>query len=85
MLYLYVSTYCPYCHKVKMYLDEAEVPYEIRNVQEKQTYREDVIRLGGKMQVPLLLDTGLDVSMYESDDIIAHVAKHYAQGSASTT
>ena len=78
MLCLYVTTYCPYCHKVRARLDAAGIPYEVRNVQENSVWREDVLALGGKMQVPFLLDTERNVSLYESDDIIAYADEHYA-------
>jgi glutathione S-transferase len=84
MLCLYVTTYCPYCHKVQTHLDEAGIPYEIRNVQENAAWREEMLKLGGKMQVPFMLDTERAVSMYESDDIIAYANEHYAPEKINT-
>jgi glutathione S-transferase len=31
------------------------------------------------MQVPFLVDTERDVSMYESDDMLNYIAEHYAK------
>lgn len=40
-------------------------------------------QLGGKMQVPFLVDPNAQLSMYESDDIIAHLYDAYGPGRAA--
>lgn len=71
MINLYITKYCPFCHKVldafkKMDLKEDE-DFIIVNAAEK---RDELISLGGKMQVPFIIDG--ETKMYESDDIIAY-------------
>jgi glutathione S-transferase len=41
--------------------------------------KEELKKLGGKTQVPYLVDPERNVKMYESDDIIAYVEEHYAR------
>jgi glutathione S-transferase len=83
MLELYTSTHCPYCKRVIAYLEEAGIPYEERNVALKAEYRDELISLGGKMQIPFLVDRNHDVHMYESADIIRYLGEHYSAPSPS--
>jgi glutaredoxin len=73
MLQIYTSTYCYYCHKVTKYLRTTDIPYEERNISENPAFRDELITLGGMMQIPFLVDTANNVHMYESDDIIAYI------------
>lgn len=80
MLNLYVIEQCPYCRKVRTFLDEKNVTYTpllCPYPPEDQTNRNQLMELGGKGQVPFLHDTDRNVTLYESDDIIAYVKAHY--------
>lgn len=77
MIQLYTSNYCPYCKKVEAYLKEQGFEYERLNVGENTAYRDAVVKLGGKMQIPFLVDQERNVSLYESEDIIAYLKEQY--------
>ncbi len=72
MFELYILEHCPYCKKVRNFLDENEIEYTIIDTSEKSN-EEELIRLGGKRQVPFLVDKEHNVMMYESDDIIEYI------------
>lgn len=78
MLELYQFERCPFCAKVRQKLTELDIDYIVRNVPPGSPKREKLVELGGKQQVPFLVDESRGVSMYESDDIIAYLEEHYA-------
>ncbi|USG64462.1 glutaredoxin family protein [Brevibacillus ruminantium] len=51
---VYSSTNCGFCKQLKSYLDEQNISYEERNIDENEAYREELSRLG-MMSVPLTL------------------------------
>ncbi len=72
---LYYSISCPYCLRVvadwkRLGLIEGK-DYELILSPFGSSSREELLRLGGKEQVPFLVDG--DLNMYESDKIIAYV------------
>ena len=68
-LKLYVSDTCGFCKRVKQYIDEVgRTDIEYRNISESQEDAEELVRVGGKRQVPCLFIDGKP--MYESADII---------------
>ncbi len=82
MLELYHALSCPYCIKVTSYLKEAGVPYVSKVTplgSATNAAKEELRKLGGKTQVPFLVDTEKNTQMYESDDIIEYVEKNYAK------
>ena len=72
MINLFILPTCPYCRKVLNYLDTTDLQYNILNIDEKANY-DELIRLGGKRQVPFLFDSDNNVVMYESTDIIEYL------------
>lgn len=74
MLELYTMETCPYCKKVKVYFAQNGVEYQERNVDEEK-YAQELMKLGGKPQVPFLADKENNVYMYESDRIIDYVQR----------
>ena len=72
MLELFMLSTCPYCLKVMKYLDENNIPYKKIDITDKQN-EEALIRIGGKRQVPFLVDKEHGIEMYESDDIIEYL------------
>ena len=74
MLELYVSETCPYCKKVIKFFEENCIEYIKNNVSDP-LFRSELLKLGGKDQVPFLYDTENEISMYESDDIIDYASK----------
>ena len=72
MLDLYILETCPYCRKVMSFLDENGVKYNKIDISDKVA--EDVlIQMGGKRQVPFLVDRDRNIQMYESNDIIEYI------------
>ena len=68
-LKLYVSDTCGFCRRVKQYIDEVgRTDIEYRNISQSPEDAEELVRVGGKRQVPCLFIDGKP--MYESADII---------------
>jgi glutaredoxin 3 len=82
MLSLYYKPTCPYCQKVFEETESLNVDFDLRDVSEEDEARTELLEKGGKQQVPFLVDTERNVSMYESDDIIAYVKEHYDNSGA---
>jgi len=72
MLELYMLEYCGYCKKVMAFLDENGFEYKKIDISDSQN-EEMLIKIGGKRQVPFLVDKANNVEMYESDDIIEYL------------
>lgn len=64
--------FCGYCKKVMAYMDENSIPYKTIDISDKEN-EEELIRIGGKRQVPFILDRENNVEMYESNDIIEYL------------
>lgn len=72
MLDLFILETCPYCQKVMKYMDEKGIKYNKVDTKNKAS-EEALIKLGGKRQVPFLVDTDRNIQMYESNDIIEYL------------
>lgn len=74
-LNLYIKNGCPYCKKV---IDQVGTTQKLTlcDVQADAQHRGNLVVLGGKMMVPFLHDTDTNIGMYESADIIAHLASN---------
>lgn len=72
MLELFVLETCPYCQKVMSFLDKEHMKYEKIDISNKES-EDALIKLGGKRQVPFLVDTERNIQMYESNDIIEYL------------
>ena len=72
-LALYKYDTCPYCQKVFRALDRLGLrdAVEMRDIRKDPALRDELVRMGGKAQVPCLFIDGSP--MYESDDIIAYL------------
>ena len=75
-LTLYHKKSCPYCQKVFRFMDENHINLDMRDILQPGN-QNDLIRIGGKRQVPCLIIEGK--AMYESDDIIAYLKDLIAQ------
>jgi glutathione S-transferase len=58
--------------------DKFGVSFDLRDIDEDETARTELISSGGKQQVPDLVDSARGESMYESSDIIDYLRTHYA-------
>lgn len=72
MLDLFILESCPYCQKVISFLEKEHMKYRKFDIKNK-TSEDALIQLGGKRQVPFLVDTERNIQMYESDDIIEYL------------
>ncbi|MGH7857636.1 MAG: glutathione S-transferase N-terminal domain-containing protein [Candidatus Binatia bacterium] len=80
-LELYEFEACPFCRKVReamSILDLDAIVYPCPRGAAR--HRDSVKRLGGKLQFPFLVDPNDGASMYESDDIVAHLFRAYGDG-----
>lgn len=64
--------------------DRLNTEIEMKDISETEALAAELEERGGKRQVPYLVDTDQNVEMYESDDIIAHLQKHYGEAAAPT-
>ena len=74
-LVLYHFEACPYCAKVRKAAAELGVELEMRDTRQEERYREELVALTGKTQVPCLVIDGRP--MHESDDIVAWLKETY--------
>ena len=72
MLDLFILENCPYCLKVMKYLDENNIKYRKIDISNKES-EGSLIQIGGKRQVPFLIDSERNIQMYESNDIIEYL------------
>lgn len=79
---LYVKSTCYFCRKVLEFAATHHIDLTINDIVSEPTGTEEIRRVGGKLQVPFLVDTQNGLSLYESDDIIDHLKRHYADKSA---
>jgi glutathione S-transferase len=80
MIELYHAENCPYCVKVRRFLEQEGIVYISKPVPlggKSTPLSEELRKLGGKVQVPYLVDPERNVKMYESDDIIEYLKEHY--------
>ena len=77
-LSLYQLPACPFCVKTRRAMKRLGLNIELRNINQNEQYREELINEGGKRTVPCLKIINQDQSvtwMYESSDIIDYLAK----------
>jgi glutathione S-transferase len=67
----------PYCRKVREVLCSLNLDCRVHNVAKLSTRRPELVALGGKMQVPYLVDRNTGVAMYESDEINRYLLATY--------
>ncbi|MCB0338175.1 MAG: glutathione S-transferase N-terminal domain-containing protein [Bdellovibrionales bacterium] len=77
MIELFQFESCPYCRKVREKLESLEVDYICRPLGRKGRNREELLKIGGKVQVPFLVDNERSLRLYESEDIIEHLELNF--------
>jgi len=73
-LTLYYFPSCPFCQKVLRFIQDHKIKVTLKNIHEKEEYRQELIKSGGMAQVPCLFIDGKP--LYESDDIIDWLDEH---------
>jgi len=78
VLYQYES--CPYCRRVRQFLEEAGIRIEMRDILRDPQVRRELVEGGGRSTVPCLrIERDGEVRwMYESRDIIDYLRRRYA-------
>lgn len=80
-LELYEFEGCPFCRKVREALSLLDLEASIRPCPKQgRRFRDELMRIGGKIQLPYLVDRHAGRSLYESDDIVAHLFREYGAG-----
>ena len=74
-LTLYLTAWCPYCVKVKNYLQSRGIELAEKDTSADPAARDELIGLTGKTQVPCLVIDGSP--MLESGDIIQWFEDNY--------
>lgn len=72
MLELFILETCPYCKKVISFLEQNNMEFKKIDIANKES-EESLIKIGGKRQVPFLVDSERNIQMYESNDIIEYL------------
>lgn len=72
---LFIMPACPYCQKVLRFMERRGIEMPLRDITSDPGAREELVRVGGKPQVPCLFIDG--TPLYESDDIITHLSEAF--------
>ena len=73
MYLLFQKERCPYCQMVRQALAERGLSYVLVAAEEGAPAQDVLEKLGGKKQVPFLVDLDKGKMLYESADIIAYL------------
>lgn len=63
--------------------ENLQVELELKDVSEDEQALAMLIEKGGKQQVPFLIDSEREISMYESSDIIDYMREHGKKSDAT--
>ncbi len=85
MLELYQAEGCPHSKQVREKLTDLGVSYVVHNPRRAGSdgevlngwTKQAMIDLGGEDAIPFLVDTHREESVYESDDIVDYLDRHY--------
>ncbi len=77
MFTLYYRPTCPFCRRVINEANELGIELNKKDIEEEEIAKE-LIALGGKLQVPYLMDESANKGMYETDTIIAYLKEKSA-------
>jgi glutathione S-transferase len=81
MLTLYVRTNCPFSAMALKKLEDLNLEFDEKNVDDEGV-AEELIAIGGKKQEPFLVDSETGESMYESDAIVEYLNAQYGNKDA---
>lgn len=77
-LKLYEFEGSPFCRRVREVMTTLNLDYEVYPCPKGgKRYRDEMKKLGGRRQFPFLVDENTGTQLYESQDIIHHLFKHY--------
>ena len=78
---LYQLPACPFCVKVRREMKRQGIHIELRNINQSEQLKQELIEQGGKRTVPCLRvehNSGEVEWMYESSDIVDYLKKNVA-------
>lgn len=78
MLTLYYKPTCPYCQHVLGEAESMGLHFKLKDVSSDDVLMDELQALGGKQQVPFLIDAQRGEKLYESEAIVAYLVEHYA-------
>ena len=73
MVKVYSTPTCPFCKRVKAYLDEKKVEYENIDVSANRDAAQEMINVSGQMGVPVLDIEGRIIKGFDRDAITAEL------------
>ena len=73
---LYYKKSCPFCQKVLRFMEANHLTMDTRETTQPGN-QNDLIRIGGKKQVPCLVINGKP--LYESDDTVAYLRENFVK------
>ena len=76
-LALYHFEGCSYCAKVRDFMAKNNISISLKDTHANPAYRDELIKIGGKQQVPCLVIDGK--ALYESLDIIKWLKKNWSK------
>jgi glutaredoxin len=78
-LSLYQYYACPFCVRVRREIHRLNLPIELRDAQNNQQFRQELLAEGGEIQVPCLRieEDGKSLWMYESKEIIQYLQETF--------
>lgn len=83
MLTLYYRPSCPFCRRVQAVIERLDLTVDLKDISEPE-FDAELLEKGGQRMVPYLVDEANNVSMYESDDIVAYLQKQFGAPAAAT-
>ena len=84
MLTLYYKPTCAYCQYIFGEIESLGIKMQLKDVSSEPLYAQELMALGGKKQVPYLVDSDRNVELYESHDIVEYLVGHYGQQKQSS-
>ena len=82
MLKLYGTTVCPSCRRVLEFARKHNIELEEKDISTDEQSVKEILKIGGKRQVPFLVDESANISMYESEEIIDYLKQKYVKESS---
>lgn len=84
MIKLYFDPSCSFCARVLRFAAQEGIEFEPREISlwMSSPEKQELIALGGRSQVPFLVDEEAGIRMYESADIIEYMRSLKSAGAA---
>ena len=75
MIKVYSTPTCPWCHKLKDYLNEKKIEFEDIDVSENQEAAKEMVEKSGQMGVPQIEINGKVIVGFDQEAIDAELEK----------